>query len=63
MSEIDQFWHFPEAEERIRLDRDLVLGNGLEHRFGFRSATNERGFYSHVTKDELSKRNGDFCRM
>ena len=61
MSELNQFWDFPETEERIRLDRDLVLCNGLKHSIGFKSATYERALNSHVAEDELVKGNGDFC--
>lgn len=61
MSELNQFWDFPEAQERIRLDRDVMLCNGFQHTFGFESAADQRPFYSHIAEDELVKGDGDFC--
>ena len=60
MSELNQFGNFPETEERIRLDRNVVLRNGFEHTLGFKSATNEGAFDPHISEDELMKGNGNF---
>lgn len=57
MSELYQFWDFPETEERICLDRDLMLCNRLKHTIGFESAADERALNSHVAEDELVKGN------
>lgn len=60
MSELNQFRDFPKTEERVCHDRDIVLCNGFEHTFGFKSATNERAFDSHISEDKLVKGNGNF---